>query len=160
MVGVQVAHDFNVSAQALGIAATDDSSYVTYTYSDATMWHKVTPAPFTGGVAVKESGTEMCLTSPDYNIETPCFPFQLHTVAPVATNGWVLLGEADKFVPISNQRIASVTAMASGGFSLSLKGAVGEKVTMGAAKIKGGAQAPLHAEATIGADGTATLVLN
>lgn len=159
VVGVQVAHDFNVTAQALGIDAADDSSYVTYTYSDATMWHEVTPAPFTG-VTVKESGTDMCLTSPDYNIETPCFPFQLHAVAPVATNGWVLLGEADKFVPISNQRIASVTATSSGGFSLSLKGAVGEKVVMGAADIKGGAKAPVYAEATIGADGTTTLVLN
>ena len=102
----------------------------------------------------------MCLTAPDYNIETPCFPFQMHTVAPVAANGWVLLGEADKFVPISNQRIASVTATANGGFSLSLKGAVGEKVTMGAAEVKGGAKAPVYAEATIGADGTAILVLN
>jgi hypothetical protein len=158
VVGVQVAHDFNVTAQTLGIAAADGSGYVTYTYSDATMWRGVTPAPFTGGVTVKESGTEMCLTSPDYNIETPCFPFQLHTVAPVA-NGWVLLGEADKFVPVSNQRIASVTAMASGGFTLSLKGAAGEKVTMGAAEVRGGAKAPVYAEAMIGVDGTATLVI-
>jgi hypothetical protein len=53
-----------------------------------------------------------------------------------------------------------VTATSSGGFSLSLKGAVGEKVTMGAAEVKGGAKAPVYAEATIGADGTTTLVLN
>lgn len=158
VIGVQVASDFNVTAQTLGIAATDDSGYATYTYSDATMWHGAAPVPFTGDVTVKESGTEMCLTSPDYDISTPCFPFQMHTVAPVASNGWVLLGEADKFVPVSNQRIASVAVTTAGGFSIALKGAAGEVVTMGAADVTAG-KAPVYAQATIGADGTATLEL-
>jgi hypothetical protein len=158
VVGVQVASDFNVTAQALGIAAGDGGGYVSYTYSDESMWHGADVKAFAGGLTVHESGTELCVTSPDFDIKTPCFPFQLHAVAPVASNGWALLGETDKFVPVSNQRIASVTAAASGGFILNLKGAAGETVTMGAADVSG-KKTPVYAQATIGADGTATLTL-
>ena len=46
--------------------------------------------------------------------------------------------------------------MAGGGFSVELKGAVGEVVEMGAADVNGG-KAPIYASATIGSGGTATL---
>ena len=125
------------------------------------MWHAAAAsdiAPFVGGVTVTKSPTEMCETSPSFKISTPCFPFQMHAVAPVSSNGWALLGESDKFVPVSNQRIASVTAAVSGGFTVQLKGAASETVTMGAVDTKG-SKAPVYATATIGQDGTAALVL-
>lgn len=135
-------------------------SQVSYEYSDATMWKLVgaaSVAPLGSGLTVTKSPESMCLTAPKYGIKTPCFPFQLHAVAPVAANGWALIGEADKFVPVSNQRLASVKAGAAG-FELGLKGAAGETVTMGAVDAKGG-KAPVFKSATIGADGTATLQL-
>ena len=93
--------------------------------------------------------------------------FQLQTVAPVASNGWVLIGEVDKFLPISRSRIASVVVEPTGGFSVGLLGAVGEQVTIGAVRALGeeatvsqrAAAAPVYATALIGADGTAMLRL-
>jgi hypothetical protein len=93
--------------------------------------------------------------------------FQLQTVAPVASNGWVLIGEVDKFLPISRSRIASVVVEPTGGFSVGLLGAVGEQVTIGAVRALGeeatvsqrAEAAPVYATATIGADGTAMLRL-
>lgn len=93
-----------------------------------------------------------------HGIKTRCFPFQLHAVAPIATNGWVLTGETSKMLPISSARIASITVVTSGGFTVSLKGAANETVTMGAVDVEGG-KAPVYATATIGADGTATLTV-
>jgi hypothetical protein len=93
-----------------------------------------------------------------HGIKTRCFPFQLHAVAPIATNGWILTGETSKMLPISSARIASITVVTSGGFTVSLKGAAKETVTMGAVDVEGG-KAPVYATATIGADGTATLTV-
>ena len=100
IVGVQVAHDFNVSAQALGV---DAGQYAVYSYDDARIWKAPeTLNSFDGGLTVRQSGDSLCNTSPSFNITTPCFPFQLHTVAPVASNGWVLIGETTKFVPVAS----------------------------------------------------------
>jgi len=77
-------------------------------------------------------------------------------VAPIASNGWALTGETGKMIPISSARISSVVALSSGGFSIGIKGAPKEVVTMGAADVQGG-EAPVFASATIGAGGTATL---
>lgn len=66
-----------------------------------------------------------------------------------------------KFIPISRQRISSVLpkhADSGGGFTIMLRGAPGEVVTMGAADIQGGAD-PVYASATVGSDGKATLDL-
>jgi len=85
----------------------------------------------------------------------------------VASNGWVLIGEVDKFLPISRSRIASVVVEPTGGFSVGLLGAVGEQVTIGAVRAadeeatvsQRAAASPVYATATIGADGTAMLRL-
>ena len=89
-------------------------------------------------------------------IKTRCFPFELHAVAPIASNGWVLTGETGKMIPVSNVRISSAAPLPSGGFNIELKGAPQEVVTMGAADVKGD-KAPIFATTTISADGTATM---
>ena len=160
LVSVQVAEAFNVTATALGIPA-DSADAVTYTYDDATLWRiKATSdiSPLGGGLLVAKSPEEECDTSPELNITTRCARFELRTVAVVASNGWVLLGEVDKFIPVSNQRISAVHVIPSGGFSLALRGAPGEAVTMGAAKVAAGG-AVSYKTATIGSDGTAVLQL-
>ena len=38
---------------------------------------------------------------------------QLHVVAPVLSNGWAVLGEAHKFLPVAGQRVVAVDATSS-----------------------------------------------
>ena len=109
---------------------------------------------------LQASANELCATGPLFGLQTACFPFQLHAVAPVASNGWALTGEVGKFVPVSAQRIATIAVLPGGGFELGLKGAPGEAVTMGAVDVKKAGAAPVYAEAHIGADGTAKLQLS
>ena len=110
-----------------------------------------------GKIRVLEASTEeLCNTSPDFGIKTRCFPFQLHAVAPVATNGWALVGETGKFLPVSQQRISSIQVIPGGGFLLHIMGAPGEVVEMGAADVTN-SKPPIYASATIGSDGTALL---
>ena len=63
-------------------------------------------------------------------------------------------GEVGKIVPVSNARIASVEAIAAGGFKVGLKGAAGEVVAMGGAKVDGAGQPqpPVYGTVTIGPD--------
>jgi hypothetical protein len=135
---------------------------VTYAYDHATLWRLKAAsevAPLGGHLVVAKSLEEECETSPELNITTRCASFRLQAVAPVAGNKWALLGEPDKFIPVSNQRIASITALAGGGFKLTLKGAPGENVTVGAVDLGGSKAAPVYASVTIGGGGTAALQL-
>ena len=164
VVGVQLSADYNISASALAIHDPEEE-HVSVAFDEATTFkptHSADVKVFGGKtnaqLTLKQSDGEMCETAPRFKITTKCFPYQWHTIAPVSPNGWSLVGEVGKFMPVSNQRLASVSAVASGGFTLELKGAAGEAVTMGAVDVKSG-KAPVYAEATIGADGTATLQL-
>ena len=55
--------------------------------------------------------------------------FGLYHVAPVLSNGWVLMGEMAKFVPISSDRIGSVGETSSS-VRVELLGSAGENVTI------------------------------
>ena len=66
--------------------------------------------------------------------------------------GWVLIGEVAKLVPISDDRIVSIHTAASGGLSVVIKGAQEESVQLLAAKLDGSIQA---ASAVVGVDGSA-----
>jgi hypothetical protein len=51
----------------------------------------------------------MCHTGQGQDSEmTECFPAQWHVIVPVLSNGWAVIGEVGKFMPISRQRIASL----------------------------------------------------
>ena len=84
------------------------------------------------GLLVHESPHETCAPGPILNVSTEYFGFELQAVVPIAFSGGALLGEADKLLPIFDQHLASVTAIASGRFIVELKGAPGKVVTMGA----------------------------
>ena len=136
---------------------------MSYAFDEASTFRPLTTAdlkPFGGAakLTLKQSDTEMCETAPRFHITTTCFPYHWHAVAPIASNGWVLTGEVGKFIPVSNQRISSIQMISSGGFSLALRGAPGEAVTMGAAKVAAGGTVS-YKTATIGSDGTAVLQL-
>ena len=93
------------------------------------------------------------------HVETECFPFQWHAIAPVLKNGWVLTGEVGKLMPISRQRLAAIEATPNG-IALDLIGAPGEVVEMGAAQQAGGSfDAPIYRKVTVGPDGKAQLQL-
>jgi hypothetical protein len=76
--------------------------------------------------------------------------------APVLPNGWALLGELDKFIGISRQRITSLTMLASpsgGHIKIRLVGTAGEVVHLSAARHERGATTSRHSvssEATKG----------
>jgi hypothetical protein len=178
VVGVQLSSDFNVSTFDLAIESADGAhgemlsggvataglAHVSYRYDEVVPGFQPATAadikPVTADAAVElaASTNEMCNTGPAFGVKTRCFPFQLHAVAPVAKNGWVLTGEVGKFVPVSAQRIASILVLPEGGFEVGLTGAPGEEVRMGAVNAKAG-RAPVYAQAVIGNDGTTVLVL-
>ena len=57
--------------------------------------------------------------------------FQLWTVAPRLSNGWVLLGEAGtKWVGVSRRRIASVETAVDGGLVVQCHGVAGERIEL------------------------------
>ena len=163
VVGVQLSSSYNVTAHDLSLAA--GVKHVSYEFSHAAPGFvpsaavDVHPVIATHVLQLQPDMNELCDTSPDFGVKTRCFPFQLHAVAPVASNGWSLLGESGKFVPISNQRLFSVQVLATGGFEIGLKGSSGETVTIGAVDVKGSAD-PVYKSVSIGPSGTATLQLH
>ena len=170
VVGVQLAADYNVTRHDLALGndpSTGTGEYVSYRYDASAPGFRPPStedlvAAAAGRVLTLKAGTEeMCKTAPDFGVTTRCFPFELFAVAPVASNGWVLTGETGKFIPVSNQRLASVDALprsAGGGFSVSIKGEPGESVEIGAADTHAGGLVA-YAKVVVGADGTATLTV-
>ncbi len=62
-----------------------------------------------------------------YLIQEGKLSFSYHVVCPILAQRWILLGEASgKFIPISRQRIASITF--ESGITIGLIGAPGEEV--------------------------------
>eukprot|EP00054_Salpingoeca_dolichothecata_P014018 m.78605 g.78605 ORF g.78605 m.78605 type:complete len:753 (+) comp20774_c0_seq2:47-2305(+) len=55
--------------------------------------------------------------------------FQVFTLAPILSSGWALLGQADKWVPVSKDRFGSLV-MTSTGFSVRIKGSPKEEVSV------------------------------
>ena len=89
------------------------------------------------------------------DVVTDCFPMQWVAIAPVLPNGWIFTGEVGKLIPISRQRVLSISAAANSRLTVSVKGAVGERLEFGAAPWLGAT--PTYVAATIGEDGTATI---
>lgn len=77
-----------------------------------------------------------------------------YIISPQLPNGWTLLGETSKFIPVSRQRIADLTFGVSG-LSLTLSGAPREQVTLSA--VPPGKQATVSYTCAIGSDGYASL---
>ena len=124
-------------------------------HTDCTTQHSSPPIPITdAAVSLSKSDPSECATSP--NVTTDCFPFQLHAVAPVASNGWVLTGEVGKFLPMSANRVASVAVKPGGGFVVAVRGGAGERVRFGAADYAGGGVVK-YFDAVLDANGTATI---
>ena len=55
--------------------------------------------------------------------------FELLHASPVLSNGWSLLGETRKWVPVTSQRVAAVSQVGSG-LEVEVHGAVGEAVAL------------------------------
>jgi len=55
--------------------------------------------------------------------------FQFYTLAPTLGNGWALLGEPTKWISVSSRRFADL-AQDTASLSVTLRGVVGEKVTV------------------------------
>ena len=161
VVGVQLPEDYGVTPHDVNLDFTAaHSAYVSYEYNHAKPGFRpdsvVKIAAGAASVAeLRANAGEWCKTRPGLHQTTRCFAFQLHAIAPVARNGWALLGETGKFIPVSRQRIASVTAIPSGGFAVMAKGKPGERVEIGA--VDAAASKFVYVAATIGADGTASI---
>lgn len=84
--------------------------------------------------------------------------FGLWHIAPVFENGWVLLGEMDKFVPVSEQRIRAIEATATD-VMIQLVGVPGEEVSMSFWNPSNRSTPGMKFTCTIKADGSITLVI-
>lgn len=79
-----------------------------------------------------------------------------YVVAPILTNGWAVLGETAKFVPIAKQRISKVD-VALNSITVHISGQQGEVVTFAA--LAPGHTVPSYFSVTVSANGTAQLAI-
>lgn len=79
-----------------------------------------------------------------------------HVVAPVLPNGWAVLGETLKFIPMSSQRVRSMDVNTHS-VELNVVGAPGESVTFSA--LEPGMTVPTHFTAVVDAKGEATITM-
>jgi hypothetical protein len=83
--------------------------------------------------------------------------FQLVHVAPVLPNGWVVLGETAKWVPVSPDRFSSIAASGSGpGVAVALVGGARENVTVTFQDPEG---AVAHASCALQEDGRGVITM-
>ena len=68
--------------------------------------------------------------------------FELLHASPVLSNGWALLGEPSKWVPVTSQRVASVAPVGAG-LQVEVRGVNGEAVSLSFAFSPGVASAGL-----------------
>ena len=82
----------------------------------------------------------------------------VYHLAPVAANGWALLGEARKIVPVASARFESVNVTPSG-LSATVRGVKGERIELLFAKVVGGGDSTLiiSKAVTLPASGRATM---
>eukprot|EP00658_Telonema_sp_P-2_P020982 TRINITY_DN18331_c0_g1_i2.p1 TRINITY_DN18331_c0_g1~~TRINITY_DN18331_c0_g1_i2.p1 ORF type:complete len:431 (-),score=67.97 TRINITY_DN18331_c0_g1_i2:154-1446(-) len=124
VVGVQLSEGFNVTVHDLGMSGAAAGTHVTYGWDDATSFHpdtaeQVKPFDHTHPLVLHLSTGVPCATGVGVmNITTDCFPIQWHAVAPRLSDGWVLLGEVGKFIPISSQRLHGIAQIPGGGIQL------------------------------------------
>ena len=118
--------------------------------------------PLCGLVLCYAAVPEACASrgyAPDF-----CISFELWSAAPLPpAGGWVLLGEVDKFIGVSPQRLDDVTTSADA-LSATLVGAPGERVHVALLDCRNGAcdgdsalPSPLVVDCTLGATGGAAL---
>ena len=81
---------------------------------------------------------------------------QYHLVAPVLANGWIMLGEAGKLVPVSRNRIASLVERADG-VDVDVVGSEGEQVAFTFVDTAGAAADPVVVSCTLPAAGRARM---
>ena len=139
VVGVQVSVPLNVTANdIMGTTGWNSTrtKYVQYRWDDLNTFHpmKEDLAVFSdlSPVQITENSGLQCNTGVGrISAMTECFPFQMKVVAPILAGDWILIGEVGKFMCISAQRVVSI-AVTHGSFTVSIVGAPGEKVTLGA----------------------------
>jgi hypothetical protein len=88
--------------------------------------------------------------------------FRFVRTVPVLCNGWLLLGEADKFISVSRSRILNLVVDCSAGMVVQVGGALGEVVTMllRPPPADGGNAAPVIVRScTVGTTGRCSIVV-
>ena len=112
--------------------------------------------------ALSRGGSNPALLAMDRGVSWPPFGThmtQLYTVSPLVAGEWGLLGELDKFVPISHARFSDVRASAAG-VSAAVAGAAGEVVVVTALQPVGAERwAVATQQVMIAANGTGLLCL-
>lgn len=148
------------SALALSSCTANGQAWVAYEWDLDTFQ----PAESVPVVPVFASAAQVVLIPASFDLGYAAIP-KMFVVAPVLSPlGYVLLGEGGKIVPVSPQRIASVTPVA-GGLSVALIGAAAESVTMWFVVVQqsgpaaAASAAPFALQCTLGAAGVATLTV-
>ena len=111
----------------------------------------------TAGARMAECVHTIDATHPLELVDAAANGLAIVLIAPVVSNqGWVLLGEAAKLVPVSEDRIVSVSPAPGSGLSVAVVGAVGETVALLGGRL-GGAIGSFAA--TVGPGGVATILV-
>jgi hypothetical protein len=161
VMGVQLSADFNVTVGDLAANAAGGGlvayawdhgvgSFKPKTAADLQVFSVDSP------LLLQQSDGSVCQTGQKVmNVTTTCFPAEWYAIAPTLHNGWILLGEITKLMPISNVRISSVEITASG-ITIAIKGAPSETVEFGA--VPPGQGLPTYKSVVVAANGVASII--
>ena len=127
-------------------------------------WHRAadctagTDAVATGCVRLADGGSDDPLVHLDGGMRWPfgTHTTQLYTATVLYPGTIVLLGELDKYVPVSSKRFSGVESSARG-LKATVRGQAGEVVHITALRPKGEAWVVVRADVRVGADGTGQL---
>ena len=128
-------------------------------------WHRAgdcidgADAVASGCVRITEGTEDDPLVRLDSGMRWPLgtHTMQLHTATVLDPGRVTLLGELDKFVPLSSKRFGNVTAMKGGGLTASVVGLPREEVHIVALRPRGASWVVVRTDVTIGADGIGRL---
>lgn len=127
VVGIQISKEYSVSPNDLqnSIEWINIPDLVTFRWSNTdTFKPRISSA-----IKIFNTNNPLLFT-PDSNSDNGLYPIQYYTIAPVLSNGMILLGETRKLVPISSQRIKDLK-ISSTQLIVTVSGVAGEDIEFG-----------------------------
>eukprot|EP00936_MAST-01D_sp_MAST-1D-sp1_P001500 g1500.t1 len=157
-IGVQIARDLELRpGHLVASAAAKNRTYVRVAWQDPAGFRPVARAdilPFDDANPIVLSANPKSAVG---HRPGSLYAAQLHVIAPVLQNGWAVVGEAAKFLPISSQRLVDVDDSSATGIEVTVVGSPGESVAFTFVHVADVSADPVTVECKIQASGRAII---
>ena len=157
-IGVQIARDLELRpGHLVASAAAKNRTYVRVAWQDPAGFRPVARAdilPFDDANPIVLSANPKSAVG---HRPGSLYAAQLHVIAPVLRNGWAVVGEEAKFLPISSQRLVDVDDSSATGIEVTVVGSPGESVAFTFVHVADASADPVTVECMIQASGKAII---